>query len=74
MGFNRELLKKDIKTAFPVSAIVIVIIVLENFFLGKICPMRMLAGVPCPGCGLTRAFLLLLQGKVREATAMHRFG
>lgn len=73
MSFNRELLKKDMKTVFPVSTIIIVIIAAENFFLGKICPMRMLTGMPCPGCGLTRAFLLLLQGKVREATAMHPF-
>lgn len=30
--------------------------------------MRMLFGIPCPGCGTTRAFLLLVQGKVVEAT------
>ncbi|MCI9618174.1 MAG: DUF2752 domain-containing protein [Eubacterium sp.] len=35
--------------------------------MGKICPMRMLFGIPCPGCGTTRAFLFLTQGKFSEA-------
>ena len=31
----------------------------------------MLAGLPCPGCGMTRALLLLGQLRVAEALAMH---
>lgn len=71
MKVNRELIKKDCKTVVPVLAIVAAVIVVANFLLGKICPMRMLFGIPCPACGITRAFLLVLQGKFYEATVMH---
>lgn len=37
------------------------------------CPFLRLTGVPCPGCGLTRAILLLLQGKVDASIRFHAF-
>lgn len=35
------------------------------------CPMASVLGIPCPGCGLTRATLALAQGQVRLAFALH---
>ncbi|WP_207662140.1 DUF2752 domain-containing protein [Clostridium sp. AM58-1XD] len=35
------------------------------------CPIRYVTGIPCPGCGMTRAFLSLLSGHVREAFSYH---
>jgi len=35
------------------------------------CVLRGLTGVPCPGCGMTRAFWLLGQLRFAEAFAMH---
>lgn len=35
-----------------------------------VCPSRFLTGIPCPGCGMTRAFLALLRGDF--AAAAHR--
>ena len=36
-----------------------------------LCPMAGTFGVPCPGCGLTRATLALLHGDVRGALHFH---
>jgi hypothetical protein len=36
-----------------------------------LCPTAFFWGVPCPGCGLTRATLALLQGHFAQALAYH---
>jgi hypothetical protein len=38
-----------------------------------LCPTRLLFGVPCPGCGLTRAFSCLWTGDVGAAVRLHPF-
>ena len=35
------------------------------------CPMAGVLGIPCPGCGLTRATLALLHGHLGEALRFH---
>lgn len=35
------------------------------------CPFKRVTGIPCPGCGMTRAVRFLLHGDVASATAMH---
>lgn len=35
------------------------------------CPLASVAGIPCPGCGLTRATLALAHGDVPHALALH---
>ncbi len=40
---------------------------------GDVCPSQLLLGMPCPGCGLTRAGLLVLQLKFAQAWQMHPF-
>jgi hypothetical protein len=37
------------------------------------CPFFRLTAMPCPGCGLTRACLLLLRGEVRASIKFHAF-
>lgn len=36
-----------------------------------LCPMALLLGLPCPGCGLTRSFCLMTRGQFEEAVAFH---
>jgi len=37
------------------------------------CPFRAVTGVPCPGCGLTRATLELLRGDLSGSLRTHAF-
>lgn len=41
------------------------------YFLGAGCPIRALTGVSCAGCGMTRAWLAVLQGDLTAAFAYH---
>ncbi len=38
------------------------------------CPLRLLVGLPCPGCGLTRSFCALSHGHVHDAIGHHLLG
>ncbi len=38
------------------------------------CRFRQCTGLPCPGCGLTRAFVSLAHGRVRAAWSFHPSG
>jgi hypothetical protein len=35
------------------------------------CPVAIVTGYPCPGCGLTRATMALLHGDLHEAMHLH---
>jgi hypothetical protein len=35
------------------------------------CPVRFVVGLPCPGCGMTRALLLLAHGEWSAALRLH---
>lgn len=42
--------------------------------LPPMCASRMLWGLECPGCGLTRSFVALAAGDVQKSLQFHRFG
>jgi hypothetical protein len=37
------------------------------------CPVKSALGIPCPGCGLTRATVSLLRGEFAAAIGLHAF-
>jgi len=39
--------------------------------LPTLCPLRALTGVPCPGCGMTRALCLCCHGRFFEAVTVY---
>ncbi|MBQ9270436.1 MAG: DUF2752 domain-containing protein [Oscillospiraceae bacterium] len=39
--------------------------------MGIHCPIRFLTGISCPGCGMTRAWLSVLQGDFAQAMSFH---
>lgn len=42
-----------------------------SLFTGTACWFQSVVGLPCPGCGTTRAVLALLEGRVGEALRWH---
>ena len=46
-------------------------IILTAFFLGLPCVWQFLFGIPCPGCGMTRAVFSLLRFDIRGAAFLH---
>lgn len=42
--------------------------------LPSICPFHSLTGLPCPGCGLTRAFVCLGHGQFSQSLHWHPIG
>jgi hypothetical protein len=39
-----------------------------------VCPFRLVTGLPCPGCGLTRSWVYLAHGDFSEALRANPFG
>ncbi len=39
-----------------------------------VCPFRLVTGLPCPGCGLTRSWVYLAHGRWGDAFAANPFG
>lgn len=45
--------------AFPIILIIVILLTMELVF-GEVCPVKILLGIPCPGCGLTHACIYIL--------------
>lgn len=68
-----ERLKKDWKN-YRVGLLIALVVVALATVLGRgVCFVKNFLGFPCPGCGLTRSFLLILQGKFLQAWELHPF-
>jgi Protein of unknown function (DUF2752) len=65
---------RDRKFVIAISGAAVLQVALTAFKLpGWPCPFFHLLGIPCPGCGLTRATVLLFRGDWRESFAFHAF-
>ena len=67
LRFNKKILISDLKVWTPA----IVIYLLYHFFAIKLfrasCPLILLFGIPCPGCGMTRAIRMVLTLQFEKA-------
>ena len=66
----------DAKKKKGISLIIWLIIfalycVLATKFLGSACPLYLIFGIPCPGCGMTRAWISLFGGDIAKAFYFH---
>ncbi|HOA32568.1 MAG TPA: DUF2752 domain-containing protein [Clostridia bacterium] len=65
------LLLKDLKIAIPALLVFGLYSLTANLFLPRYCPFVLLTGLPCAGCGMTRATILLFRGRIVESLVMH---
>lgn len=68
-----RLLYGDIKSARWAIMLVIAYFVFLKKFLHSLCPMVLITGFPCPGCGLTRAGFRVLRLDFAGAWETHPF-
>ncbi|WP_310558978.1 DUF2752 domain-containing protein [Flavobacterium sp.] len=40
----------------------------------SLCPLKMLTGFPCPGCGITKSLVFLYEGDVQKSLYYHILG
>jgi len=67
-------LLRDRKLALAITVVASLQLGLTSVGLpGWPCPFLHVVGIPCPGCGLTRAMILLLRGDWRRSLAFHAF-
>lgn len=52
---------KKLLPAYLCFAAVIAVYYVVLYFIGETCILREITGVPCPACGMTRAFLSLIK-------------
>ena len=57
----------DVKKFWPVPFLLVGIYFVLHKLTGAFCPMVRIFGLPCPGCGMTRAFLYVVKGRFEEA-------
>lgn len=71
--WNRGLIRMfgDVCGLLPGIILCGVWFLIMDILFGKICAARILFGIPCPGCGLTRAAVLLVKGHFLESFRMH---
>ena len=50
---------------------IIIYIVLVSYFSSTLCVFNNVTGIPCPGCGLTRAYLCFFKGDLLGAFKFH---
>ncbi len=65
IGFCIMQVKKFIKNIFPYLLLAL------GIYLFYKCPFKLIFGVGCPGCGLTRAFVSLLKLDIKSAFNYH---
>lgn len=67
-------IRQDIKNLWSVAVAVAIYAVLVNLIFHAFCPMVIVTGLPCPGCGMTRSLFFLATGRVGQSLWIHPMG
>lgn len=60
-------IRKDLKEFVWAGIVFVVYYLIVHTIYDAFCPLLVVTGIPCAGCGLTRAALYLLQGRLPQA-------
>ncbi|MCR5792093.1 MAG: DUF2752 domain-containing protein [Lachnospiraceae bacterium] len=66
-----KLLLKDIRKYYIAIIITVLSLTVLHIVFHNVCLFKILFGIPCAACGLTRAGIYLLQGNVTASVRMH---
>ncbi|MCL2699370.1 MAG: DUF2752 domain-containing protein [Defluviitaleaceae bacterium] len=66
-----DAIKPVIKIYLALAAVGVLALAAERLFFINICPVYSLIGIPCPSCGMTRAWISALRGDLRMALGYH---
>lgn len=56
-----------LKQFFLINLVVLFVVILSNLFDFRLCVIYNIFKIPCPGCGMTRSFILMLKGDFVQA-------
>ena len=70
---NNGIKTKRIKRISLIAGLILFALycLLATKFLGSACPVYLIFGIPCPGCGMTRAWISLFSGDIAKAFYYH---
>lgn len=67
-------IRSDFENLWMAAAVIILYTILVNGIFHAFCPMVIVTGFPCPGCGMTRAVFFFLTGQIAESWHMQPMG
>lgn len=62
---------KNIKEVGFLTVVIYVALKINSMITTSICFIRGITGIPCPACGITRAYSSLLKGQILQAVYFH---
>lgn len=66
--------RRHVLMTLVMSALIVAAFVWPRGENGTICTFKRLAGVSCPGCGMTRAVVAIVDGHWADSARYHLFG
>lgn len=69
----RRRMLSDLKAMLPGCVLCALFLFFLSVSLGKTCPSRLIFGIPCPACGLTRAAVFLIKGQLYASLEANPF-
>lgn len=67
-------IRKDFENFWMAAAVILIYTIVVNLLFHGFCPMVLVTGFPCPGCGMTRALFYLFTGQIEKSLYMQPMG